>query len=137
MKLIARKQYLDKLINVMGTPDIKIITGVRRSGKSKLLDAFREYIEKENPDCNIIQINFSLPDYDELLTYRALYDYVADVFNTLIVRDIRKKYKIRNTQLMDRIVDFLMDNVSNLSSARNIIKTWVITNIAHIVAHIA
>lgn len=55
MKLIARKQYLDKLINVMGTPDIKIITGVRRSGKSKLLDAFREYIEKENPDCNIIK----------------------------------------------------------------------------------
>ena len=50
----------------------------------------------------------------------AKYDYIADVFNTLIVRDIRKKYKIRNTQLMDRIVDFLMDNVSNLSSARNI-----------------
>lgn len=231
MKLIARKQYLDKLINVMGTPDIKVITGVRRSGKSKLLDAFKEYIEKENSDCNIIQINFNLPDYDELLTYRALYDYVnahyvtgkdnfvfidevqmcenfekavnglhasgkydiyitgsnafllssdlatlftgrtfeikvypfafdeymeyfelkdryealdkyvleggmagsylyrdqeakydyvADVFNTLIVRDIRQKYKIRNTQLMDRIVDFLMDNVSNLSSARNI-----------------
>lgn len=66
MKLIARKQYLDKLINVMGTPDIKVITGVRRSGKSKLLDAFKEYIEKENSDCNIIQINFNLPDYDEL-----------------------------------------------------------------------
>lgn len=53
----------------------------------------------------------------------AKYDYVADVFDTLIVRDIRKKYKIRNTQLMDRIVDFLMDNVSNLSSARNIANT--------------
>ncbi|MBQ8281338.1 MAG: ATP-binding protein, partial [Lachnospiraceae bacterium] len=53
----------------------------------------------------------------------AKYDYVADVFNTLIVRDIRKKYKIRNTQLMDRIVDFLMDNISNPSSARNITNT--------------
>ena len=53
----------------------------------------------------------------------AKYDYVADVFNTLIVRDIRKKYKIRNPQLMDRIVDFLMDNVSNLFSARNITNT--------------
>ena len=53
----------------------------------------------------------------------AKYDYIADVFDTLIVRDIRKKYKIRNTQLMDRIVDFLMDNVSNLSSARNITNT--------------
>lgn len=53
----------------------------------------------------------------------AKYDYVADIFNALIVRDIQQKYKIRNTQLMDRIVDFLMDNVSNLSSARNITNT--------------
>ena len=51
------------------------------------------------------------------------YDYISDVFNTLIVRDIRQKYKIRNTQLMDRISDFLMDNISNLSSARNITDT--------------
>lgn len=231
MKLITRTQYLDKLKKVMGTPDIKVITGVRRSGKSKLLDAFKEYIQSEIPDANIIHINFNLPDYDELLTYRALYDYVnehyestrenflfidevqmcenfekainglhasekydiyitgsnafllssdlatlftgrtfevkvypfsfaeymqyfemddkynaidryvmeggmsgsylykdqemkydyiADVFNTLIVRDIRKKYKIKKVQLMDRIVDFLMDNISNISSARNI-----------------
>lgn len=123
MKLIVRKFYLNKLINVMGTPDIKVITGVRRSAKSKLLEAFRAYIEEQNPECNIIQINFNLPEYEELQTYRALYDYVADVFDTLIVRDIRKKYKIRNTQLMDRIVDFLMDNISNLSSACNITNT--------------
>lgn len=48
------------------------------------------------------------------------YDYIADVFDTLIVRDIRQKYKIRNMQLMDRLVDFLMDNISNLASARSI-----------------
>jgi hypothetical protein len=53
----------------------------------------------------------------------ARYDYLADVFDTLIVRDIRQKYKIRNVQLMDRIVDFLMDNISNLSSARSITNT--------------
>jgi predicted AAA+ superfamily ATPase len=53
----------------------------------------------------------------------AKYDYIAEVFDTLIVRDIRKKYKIRNTQLMDRVVDFLMDNISNLSSARSITNT--------------
>ena len=49
MKLIERRQYLNKLINVLGTPDIKVVTGVRRSGKSKLLEAFRTYVEKETP----------------------------------------------------------------------------------------
>ena len=234
MKLIKRKHYLDRLINVIGTPDIKVITGVRRCGKSKLLDAFKEYIEENIPNHNIIHINFNLPEYDHLLEYRPLYDYIksqyikgkenfvfidevqmcndfekainglhatekydiyitgsnafllssdlatlftgrtfeikvypfsfdeylqyfgytdkytafdnymseggmsgsylykdqeakydyiSEVFDTLIVRDIRTKYKIRNPQLMDKIVDFLMDNISNLSSARNITGT--------------
>ena len=61
MKLIERTQYLNKLIRVIGTPDIKVITGVRRSGKSKLLEAFKAYIEENTPDCNIIHINFNLP----------------------------------------------------------------------------
>ena len=76
MKLIDRNQYLDKLINVIGTPDIKVITGVRRSGKSKLLEAFKDYVEAEMSDCNIVHVNFNLPEYDHLLTYRPLYDYV-------------------------------------------------------------
>ena len=37
MKLIKRTDYLEKLINTMNTPDIKVITGVSRAGKSKLL----------------------------------------------------------------------------------------------------
>lgn len=231
MKLIQRKEYLNKLINVIGTPDIKVITGVRRSGKSKLLEAFKDYVAENVMNCNIVHINFNLPEYENLQEYHTLYDYInnkyetdaenlifidevqmckgfekvinglhatekydiyitgsnafllssdlatlftgrtfeikvypfsfqeymqyfnyeapqalfdkyvleggmsgsylykeqeakydyiSDVFNTLIVRDIRQKYKIRNTQLMDRISDFLMDNISNLFSARNI-----------------
>ncbi len=231
MKLIKREQYLNKLINVVGTPDIKVITGVRRCGKSKLLESFKTYLKKEILDCNIIQINFNLPSCEHLLTYHALYeyieshyeegknnfvfidevqmcegfekainglhasekydiyitgsnafllssdlatlftgrtfeikvypfsfqeyliyfnckdqyeafnkymieggmsgsylykdqeakyDYIADVFDTLIVRDIKQKYKIRNVPLLEKIVNFLMDNISNLSSARNI-----------------
>ncbi|MBQ3033693.1 MAG: ATP-binding protein [Deferribacterales bacterium] len=233
MKLITRKHYLQKIINVIGTPDIKVITGVRRSGKSKLLESFKNYIRQNITDCNIIEIDFNFPEFDELLEYKPLYDYInkqylpdkenfvlidevqmcsgferavnglhasgkfdiyitgsnafllssdlatlftgrtfeikvfpfsfseymqyfdytdklaamdkyiieggmsgsylyknqeskydyiADVFNTLIIRDIRKKYKIRNMPLMDRLIDFLMDNISNLTSARNIIK---------------
>ena len=76
MKLITRNQYLEKLINVVGTPDIKVITGVRRSGKSKLLEAFKNHIEQNIPDHNIIGINFNLPEFDHLLEYRPLYDYI-------------------------------------------------------------
>lgn len=50
----------------------------------------------------------------------ARFDYISDVFNTLIVRDIRTKYRIRNIQLMDRIADFMMDNISNITSSRSI-----------------
>ena len=45
MKLITRNHYLNKLIDVKNTPDIKVITGVRRSGKSKLMDAFIDILK--------------------------------------------------------------------------------------------
>ena len=215
----------------MGTPDIKVITGVRRSGKSKLLEAFRDYVAENVPHANMIHINFNLTEFEKYKDYHVLhddiekayksgcenfvfidevqmcphfelainslhamekfdiyitgsnafllssdlatlftgrtyeikvypfsftefkkyfdlednrlaferyskeggmagsylyqgpeakYDYIRDVFDTLIVRDIRQKYKIRHPALMDRIVDYLMDNISNLTSARNI-----------------
>ena len=234
MKLIERKQYLDKMIGVIGTPDIKVLTGVSRSGKSKLLEAFKTYVQKNIPNANIIHINFNLSKYDNLKEYKALneyiennftegkenfvlideiqmcdnfelcinnlhatemydiyitgsnafllssdlatlftgrtfeikvypfsfaeyvryfeltakytafdnymleggmsgsylykdpedkYDYIENVFDTLILRDIRQKYNIKNPALMDRISQFLMDNVSNLTSARSITDT--------------
>ena len=45
MKTITRKKYLDRIIQLNGTPDIKIITGIRRSGKSKLMQAYIEYLK--------------------------------------------------------------------------------------------
>ena len=63
MKLIERTMYLEKLKNVISTPDIKVITGVRRSGKSKLLEAFKNYLKNEVEDANIIHINFNLSDF--------------------------------------------------------------------------
>ena len=107
MKLIERRQYLDKLINVLGTPDIKVITGVRRSGKSKLLEAFRAYIESEDPDCNIIQINFNLPDYDDLLTYRALYDYVNAYYREKLTEAIFRQQLMMMNGKTGAICSFL------------------------------
>ena len=77
MKLIELKHYLEQLIAAKGTPDIKVITGVRRCGKATLLEAFISYARKNDPDANIIHVNFSLSEYEHLLTCRALYDYVS------------------------------------------------------------
>lgn len=231
MKLISRDFYLDQLKDALGTPDIKVITGVRRSGKSKLLEAFKEYVTENIADANIIHINYSLSRFEELAEYHKLneyvenacvqgkqnfilidevqmcegfekainnfhasekydiyitgsnafllssdlatlftgrtfeievypfsfaefmqyfeltdqyaaltryiqeggmsgsylyktpeakYNYISNVFSTLIVRDIRQKYKIRNMSLMDRLCDFMLDNISNLTSTRSV-----------------
>ena len=64
MKLIKRNEYLQKIVNVIGTPDIKVITGVRRSGKSKLLEAFRDYVIENIPNANVIHINFNLAKFE-------------------------------------------------------------------------
>lgn len=242
MKLIHRSLYLQKLIDVIGTPDIKVITGVRRSGKSKLLEAFKDYIQKTDANANLIHVNFNLLEFQSLTTYEKLnsyveskfvegknnfvlidevqmcegfektinnlhalekydlyitgsnafllssdlatlftgrtfkleifpfsftefceyfeftntdtyaafdrylkeggmagsypykdlenkYNYIEDVFKTLIVRDIKQKYKIRNQSVMDSLVDFLIDNVSNLISSRNIADTLAISKV--------
>lgn len=78
MKLIERTMYLDKLKNVIGTPDIKVITGVRRSGKSKLLEAFKTYLDSEYANANIIHINYNLSKFEDLKEYHALNEYIQD-----------------------------------------------------------
>ncbi len=221
------------MINVIGTPDIKVITGVRRSGKSKLLEVFKEYVMNNVDNVNVIHINFNIKQYDNLKECNLLYNYIDEhyvnnknnfvlinevqmcdgfekvinwihaeekydiyvtgsnafllssdlatlftgrtfeievypfsfkefvkyydykdlddafnkyvveggmsgsylyktneekyeylknVYNTLIIRDITQKYKIRNNELLDELNDFLMDNISNLISSRGIAK---------------
>ena len=231
MKLIKRESYLNRLIDVIGTPDIKVITGIRRSGKSKLLESFKEYIMNNVKAYNIIHINFNLPKFENLKEYHKLYEYISenyikgkhnfvlidevqmckefekiingihaeekydiyitgsnafllssdlatlftgrtfsfeiypfsfkeylqyykykdiqeafdnyvkeggmsgsyvyktqidkykyieDVFNTLILRDIKQKYNIRNIDILNNLSNYLIDNISNLTSSNNI-----------------
>lgn len=231
MKLIERAEYLNKLEAVKNTPDIKVITGIRRCGKSKLLEAFIAKIKKDETNANVIHINFnddafeSLQEYHALLSYvkgkyntektnflfidevqmcagfeKAInslhssekYDiyitgsnafllssdlatlftgrtyeievfpfsfkefvsyyeltdmqeayrrylieggmsgsyvynsddnkrqYIRSVFETLIIRDIKQKYRIRNAHMLSKVTDYLIDNISNLTSPRRL-----------------
>ena len=74
MKIINRTPYLNTLIEVRDTPDIKVITGIRRSGKSMLLTAFVDWIRTNEPDANIIAIDFNDLDWQMKLPDKvALY----------------------------------------------------------------
>lgn len=236
MKIIPRLSYLKRLIQTIQTPDIKVITGIRRAGKSKLLESFIEYVTEHIQSANIIRINFNGLDTEPLTEYHALYRFIEDrymegkenflfidevqmcrgfektvnalhasekyhiyitgsnafllssdlatlftgrtfeihvfpfsfnefltyfedkendiyaafdtfvrqggmsgsypyqqekekytyitsVFETLIVRDIRQKYKIRNPGLLEKLADFLMDTISSEVSTRNLANT--------------
>ena len=60
----------------MNTPDIKIVTGIRRSGKSKLLSAFAGYIRSVDSTANIIEIDLTKLRFEKLKEYHALNEYV-------------------------------------------------------------
>lgn len=77
MKWIDRPQYLERLLGLQNTPDIKIITGIRRCGKSCLLRAFRQQIQRQDPAANILSIDFTDLDWEELKDYRVLHRYRA------------------------------------------------------------
>ena len=55
-------------------------------------------------------------------TQEDKYKYIKDVFNALILRDIKQKYNIRNVDILNNLSDFLIDNISNLTSSNNITK---------------
>ena len=81
MKLISRKTYIDELEALINVPDIKVITGIRRSGKSKLMDAMVDLIKKTDPSGNIIHINFNLTEFENLLEYHKLESYVENEYS--------------------------------------------------------
>ena len=205
MKTITRTKYLDRIIELNGTPDIKIITGIRRSGKSKLMQAYIAYLKSNFENINIIFIDFMDLAYEEIKEYHALHAYVEEhyqegktnylfvdevqmcpnfdlatlftgryieihvfpfsfqeycqyyddisdkdmlfdeyaikgglagsyayrtekdrtnyiklVYETIITRDLVQKYALPDTLVLQRLSDFLMDNISNLTSPNKV-----------------
>lgn len=93
MKLIKRAEYLRRLNDLYGTPDVKIITGVRRAGKSKLLEAFRDIIRTKG--ANVIYVDLSDLANEGLLEYHALNEYVlsktvAGSDNVLMIDEVQE-----------------------------------------------
>ena len=79
MKLIYRKQYIERLLAVKNIPDIKVITGIRRSGKSKLMDSYIDIISKDD-SVNIVRIKLNLKKFERLLNSNNLYDYIEQQY---------------------------------------------------------
>ena len=94
MKTIVRKNYLNRIIELKDTPDIKIITGIRRSGKSKLMQSYIEYLKTNYDNINIIFIDFMDLEFEEIKEYHALHSYVeqhyvAGKMNYLFVDEVQ------------------------------------------------
>lgn len=106
--LKKRDFYLDQLITFKDKPLIKVISGMRRSGKSSLLQLFESYLLASGvPDDRIIRMNFESLEFDELTTYKKLYAYLQqklkkDGENFYILLD-----EIQQVEAWERVVNSL------------------------------
>ena len=113
MKLIERPQYLNFLIRNKDLPLIKVITGVRRSGKSTLFTLYKNYLTSSGvPEERIIAINFEDLAFEDLQEYHVLYRYILEQ-----LRPGGKNYifldEIQHVPQFEKAVDslFIKDNV--------------------------
>ena len=110
--MIERNEYLKQLAAFKDKQLIKVITGIRRCGKSTLLKLYQEYLVKQGVSREqIISINFENPDFDDLRDYKSLYKYL----NKRLLPG-RKNYilldEIQNVPDYQKAIDglFIMDN---------------------------
>lgn len=75
--MVERKEYLDQLIQWKDEQVIKVVTGIRRCGKSTLLTQYQSWLKDSGISENqIISVNFEELEYEELLDYKKLYEYL-------------------------------------------------------------
>lgn len=113
MILIQRKEYLEKMIAYREKQFIKVITGVRRCGKSTLFLLYQDYLKQNGvKEEQIISINLEALEYEDLLDYKALYHYIKERLcqnqYTYIFID-----EVQNCDKFEKAVDslFLQENV--------------------------
>lgn len=94
MDYIKRNKYLNQLVHVKNTPDIKVITGIRRSCKSVLTEEYADFLRETEPDVNLVIIKLQELDFEDLLEYHALNQYIlehhiAGKYNVLIIDEVQ------------------------------------------------
>lgn len=111
--IIERKEYLNKLITWKDKQLIKIVTGVRRCGKSVLLKMYQDYLKNNGvKESQIVTINFEDLDYEELTNYKKLDNYLKEKLipnkMTYIFLD-----EIQNVDQFPKVLDsfYIKDNV--------------------------
>ena len=107
-KIIYRKEYMDKLNLYKDKQIIKVITGIRRSGKSTILYEFKkELIDSGVLEKNIISINFEDNDNRELLDFQKLHDYIIEKANKKFMNYIFLD-EIQNVKEFQKCIDSLL-----------------------------
>lgn len=91
--MINRELYINKLLAYKDTEFIKVITGIRRCGKSSLLKIFKDEILKENKEASIIYMNFESFEFDDIKNYKELYNFIKE----------RAKQNQKNYILLDEV----------------------------------
>lgn len=77
--MVERKEYLDQLIGWKDEQVIKVVTGIRRCGKSTLLAQYQAWLTSRGvSDSQILSVNFEELEYEELLDYKKLYSYLKE-----------------------------------------------------------
>lgn len=80
--MINRELYINKLLAYKDTEFIKVITGLRRCGKSSLLKLFMEKILEENKKANVIYMNFESFEFDDIIDYKDMYNKIKEKIKT-------------------------------------------------------
>ena len=104
---IDRKEYLDFLVKSKDRQIIKVVSGVRRCGKSTLFEIYKDFLLENGVAKNqIISINFEDMDYEELTDYKKLYEYIK----SKMIEDKRNYIfldEIQHVDKFEKVVDSL------------------------------
>ena len=77
MELIPRPQYIEKIAGLINRGMMLILVGQRRVGKSKVLELFLDWLQRNRPDANVVYINKEFQAFRDIVTAEQLYDYAV------------------------------------------------------------